>query len=152
MGNTYTQIHIQVVFAVKYRNALLAKEWRERLYQYMIAIINDMGHKALAIGGTENHIHLFFGFRPTQSLSSLILRLKRETSEWINNEKLTKCLFRWQNGYGAFSYSMSHVPYVIRYVLNQESHHAKRTFREEYLDFLKKNEVEYDERYLLEEI
>ena len=151
MGNTYTQIHIQVVFAVKNRNALIAKEWRERLYKYMCAIINDQGHTTLAIGGTENHIHLLFGFCPAQSLSSLILRIKRETSEWINKEGLTKSLFRWQNGYGASSYSKSQLPYVIRYILNQEKHHAKRTFREEYLDCMKKNGIEYDEKYLLED-
>jgi REP element-mobilizing transposase RayT len=116
------------------------------------SIINDQGHKTLAIGGVENHIHLFFGFRPTQSLSSLMLRVKRETSEWINKEILTDSRFQWQNGYGAFSYSKSHVPNVIRYILNQEAHHANRSFREEYLDILRKNEVEFDEQYIFEDI
>lgn len=87
MNNTYTQIHIHTVFAVQNRNSLLSTEWRQRLYQYMVSIINDQGHKALAIGGTSNHVHILFGFRPTQSLSSLMLRLKRETSEWINTEE-----------------------------------------------------------------
>lgn len=152
MGNTYTQIHIQTVFAVKYREALILPEWRERLYQYTASIINDQGHKTLAIGGVENHIHLFFGFRPTQSLSSLMLRVKRETSEWINKEIYPDHRFQWQNGYGAFSYSKSHVHNVIRYILNQETHHAKRSFREEYLDILRKNEVKFDERYIFEDI
>ena len=152
MSNTYTQIHIQTVFAVKYREALILPEWRERLYQYTASIINDQGHKPLAIGGVENHVHLFFGFRPTQSLSSLILRVKRETSEWINKEILTNRRFQWQNGYGAFSYSKSHVPGVIQYIMNQEAHHAKRPFREEYLDMLRKNEVEFDEQYIFEDI
>lgn len=152
MGGTYTQIHIHVVFAVKHRKALISAEWRERLYQYMTSIINNQGHKLLAIGGTANHIHLFFGYRPVQTLPSLILRLKRETSEWINKEKLTQIRFQWQEGYGAFSYSKSHVHNVINYILNQEAHHAKRSFREEYLDMLKKNEVKYDERYLLEDV
>jgi len=152
MGNTYTQIHIQTVFAVQNRDALISSEWRERLYQYMASIINDQGHKTLAIGGTENHVHVLFGFRPTQSLSSLMLRVKRETSEWINKENLTNFRFQWQNGYGAFSYSKSHVPGVIQYIMNQEAHHAKRPFREEYLDMLRKNEVEFDERYVFEDI
>ena len=152
MGNTYTQIHIQAVFAVKFRDALISSEWRQRLFEYMATIIKDQGHKPLAIGGVENHVHLFFGFRPTQSLSSLILRVKRETSEWINKEILTNRRFQWQNGYGAFSYSKSHVPNVIRYILNQEAHHANRSFREEYLDILRKNEVEFDEQYIFEDI
>ena len=152
MSNTYTQIHIQTVFAVKFREALISPEWSDRLYQYMASIVNDQGHKTLAIGGVANHVHLLFGFRPAQSLSSLMLRVKRETSEWINREHFTNFRFQWQNGYGAFSYSKSHVPNVIRYILNQEAHHAKRSFREEYLDMLRKNEVEFDERFIFEDI
>jgi REP element-mobilizing transposase RayT len=152
MSNTYTQIHIQTVFAVRNRDALISTEWRERLFKYIASIINDQGNKTLAVGGTANHIHLFFGFRPTQSLSSLMMRVKRETSDWINREGLTHCQFQWQAGYGAFSYSKSHVPKVVQYILNQESHHAKRSFREEYLDMLKKNEVEFDERYIFEDV
>ena len=152
MSNTYTQIHIQTVFAVKFREALISPEWSDRLYQYMASIVNDQGHKTLAIGGVANHVHLLFGFRPSQSLSSLMVRVKRETSEWINREHLTNFRFQWQNGYGAFSYSKSHVPRVIKYILNQEAHHAKRSFREEYLDMLRKNEVEFDERFIFEDI
>ena len=152
MSNTYTQIHIQTVFAVQCREALISPEWNERLYQYIVSIVNDQGHKTLAVGGVANHVQLLFGFRPTQSLSSLMMRVKRETSEWINKERLTKFRFQWQEGYGAFSYSKSHVPDVIRYILNQEAHHAKRSFREEYLDMLRKNEIEFDERYIFEDI
>ncbi len=152
MSNTYTQIHIQTVFAVKYREALISPQWSERLYQYMAAIVNDQGHRTLAIGGISNHVHLLFGFRPTQSLASLMLRVKRETSEWINREKLTNFRFEWQEGYGAFSYTKTHVPIIIQYILNQESHHAKRSFREEYLDMLRKNEIEFDERYIFHDI
>ena len=152
MSNTYTQIHIHAVFAVKYRKALLSKDWRDSLFKYMATIINDQGHKTLAIGGTENHVHLLFGFRPTQSLSSLIMVLKRETSEWINREGLTPSVFRWQEGFGAFSYAMSQLPNVIHYILNQEAHHAKTTFRKEYVDILKTNEVDYDERYIFDDV
>ena len=152
MSNTYTQIHIQTVFAVQCREALISPEWNERLYQYIASIVNDQGHKTLAVGGVANHVHLLLGFRPTQSLSSLMMRVKRETSEWINKERLTKFRFQWQEGYGAFSYSKSHVSGVIQYILNQEAHHAKRSFREECLDMLRKNEVEFDERYIFEDI
>ena len=152
MSNTYTKIHIHTVFTVKKREELISNEWRDRLYKYMVSIINDQGHKALAIGGTANHVHILFGLCPNKSLSSLMLRLKRETSEWINNEKLTKSIFRWQKGYGAFSYSPSHVPNVTKYILNQEAHHAKQTFRDEYLNILQKNNVEYDERFVFDSI
>ncbi|MBQ9435909.1 MAG: IS200/IS605 family transposase [Bacteroidales bacterium] len=152
MNNTYTQIHIQAVFAVKYRESLISSEWKRRLYQYMIAIINDQGHKTLAIGGTANHLHILFGFRPTQSLSSLMLRVKRESSEWINKEHLTKRKFQWQEGYGAFSYTKKDLPTIIQYIQNQEIHHEKKPFREEYLELLKRHEVEYDERYIFDDI
>lgn len=152
MGSTYTQIHIHAVFAVKNRTALLSKEWRDRFYQYMGCIIKDQGHKVLAIGGTSNHVHLFFGLHPSQSLSSLMLRVKRETSEWINREKLTLGRFQWQNGYGAFSYSKSQISNVINYIQNQEQHHARKSFREEYLDILEKFGIEYDVRYMLDDI
>lgn len=152
MSNTYTQIHIQTVFAVKYRAALISPEWSDKLYRYMASIVNDQGHKTLAIGGVANHVHLLFGFRPTQSLSSLMLRVKRETSEWINKERLTNVQFRWQEGYGAFSYSKNHVRGVIQYILNQEKHHSKKCFKEEYLQMLRENDVTFDERYIFLDI
>ena len=152
MSNTYTQIHLQTVFAVKYRDALISTEWRERLFQYMTAIFQSEGHKVLAVGGTNNHVHILFGFRPNKSLSDLMLRVKRETSEWTNQKGLTRFRFQWQEGYGAFSYSKGDVPNIIHYVLNQETHHAKTSFREEYLEMLRKNEVEYDERYIFEDV
>ncbi|MBO4488890.1 MAG: IS200/IS605 family transposase [Bacteroidales bacterium] len=150
--NTYTQIHIQAVFAVRYREALIEPSWRERLYQYLTAIVQEQGHQILAVGGTVNHIHILFGMRPTQSLSSLMLRVKRETSEWINQKGFCQGEFAWQSGYGAFSYSKSQVPKVVSYIQNQERHHAKRTFREEYLDILKKAAVKFDERYIFEDV
>lgn len=152
MSNTYTQIHIQTVFAVKYRAALISPEWSDKLYRYMASIVNDQGHKTLAIGGVANHVHLLFGFRPTQSLSSLMLRVKRETSEWINKERLTNVQFRWQEGYGAFSYSKNHVRGVIQYILNQEKHHSKKCFKEEYLQMLRENDVTFDERFIFLDI
>ncbi|MCR4966012.1 MAG: transposase [Bacteroidales bacterium] len=152
MGNNYIQIHIQTVFAVKNREALIAKEWRDELYKYLNTIIKDQGHKPLAIGGTDNHIHIFFGLNPAQSLSSLVLRLKRESSEWINRKGFTKKRFEWQKGYGGFSYTKKLVPIVIRYILNQEKHHQRKSFREEYLDILRKNEIEYNEKYIFDDV
>lgn len=152
MNNTYSQIHIHVVFAVKYREALIESSWRERLYQYIATMINNKGHKTLAIGGTPNHIHILLGLRPYQSISSLVLMVKRDSSAWINNEHLTPKRFQWQSGYGAFTYSKSHLPRVIKYIVNQEQHHKKQTFRDEYIDILKKNEVDYDERYVFDDV
>ncbi|MBR0305093.1 MAG: IS200/IS605 family transposase [Bacteroidales bacterium] len=149
---TYTQIHIQSVFAVRHREALMDVSWRDRLYQYLSAIINDQGHRTLSIGGTDNHIHILFGMRPNQSLSSLMLRVKRETSKWINDNHFCGGRFEWQSGYGAFSYSKSQLPKVVAYIQNQEQHHAKRSFRDEYLDMLRKAEVNFDERYIFEDI
>jgi putative transposase len=152
MSNTYTQLHIQCVFAVKYRDAIISKLWKERLHKYIIAIINNNGHKLLAVNSMPDHLHLFFGMRPNQSLSDLMRLVKGDSSEWINNQKLVTGKFRWQEGYGAFSYSKSHVDAVVKYIINQENHHCKKTFLEEYTDMLKKFEVEYEEQYLFKQL
>ncbi len=152
MSNTFTQIHIQCVFAVKYREALIDASWKDRLHKYIIAIVQNNGHKVLAINSMPDHLHLFFGMRPKQSLSDLMRLVKGDSSEWINKEKLVKKTFRWQEGYGAFSYSKSQTDVVVNYVLNQENHHKKTTFLEEYRDFLEKFEVEYDEQYIFKEL
>jgi len=152
MANTYTQIHVHAVFAVQNRMSLINQSWQERLYQYMIAVIQKHGHKVLSIGGMPDHVHVLFGFRPTQALSNLIQEVKRDSSAWINKEKLVMGRFSWQEGYGAFSYSKSHISQVANYIETQEQHHKKRTFREEYIEFLKKFEVEYHEQYIFNEI
>ena len=148
MSNTYTQIHIQCVFAVKYRDSVIDNSWKERLHKYIIAIINNNGHKLLSINSMPDHLHLFFGMRPNQSLSDLMRLVKGDSSEWINNQKLVKGKFRWQEGYGAFSYSKSHTDAVIKYIINQEEHHRKQTFLEEYTQLLKKFDVDYNEQYI----
>ena len=152
MANTYTQIHIHAVFAVQNRMSLIKKDWEERLHQYITGIVQNHGHKILSIGGMPDHIHLLFGFRPTQSLSELIQNAKRDSSEWINKEKLVTGKFSWQEGYGAFSYSKSQISQVIRYIENQETHHKKRTFIEEYKKILNDFGLEYDERYIFKSI
>ena len=151
MANTYTQIHIQFVFAVKYRIALIQPSWKDRLYQYITGIIQNNEHKMLQINGMPDHIHIFIGMRPIQAISSLIQNVKTESSKWIKENKFCNASFAWQEGYGAFSYSNSHVPDVIRYIQNQEIHHKKETFLNEYIKMLKVFEIEYDEKYLFKE-
>jgi putative transposase len=151
MANTYTQIHLQFVFAVKYRNGLIHASFKEELYKYISGIIKENNHKLLAINGMPDHLHIFIGMRPSQSISDLLQDIKGSSSKWINEKKFLKVKFEWQEGYGAFSYSKSHVNNVISYIQNQENHHKKETFREEYLKFLKVFEIEYDERYIFKE-
>ena len=152
MANTYTQIHIHAVFVVKYRHALIDKTWREKLYKYISGIIEKQGHKLLAINGMPDHLHIFFGMRPTQSISKLMQDIKGDSSKWINTNKFAKGKFEWQSGYGAFSYSKSQVNLVIDYIKNQEAHHHKKTFTDEYKEMLEKFNVEYDERFLFKDI
>lgn len=151
MANTYTQIHIQFVFVVKYRKGLIEASFKEELYQYISGIVKHYDHKLLAINGMPDHVHVFIGMRPTQSISDLMQDIKGSSSKWINDKKFLKVKFEWQSGYGAFSYSKSHVQNVINYIKNQENHHKKQTFRDEYLDFLKKFDIEYDERYIFKD-
>ena len=148
MANTFTQIHIHAIVAVKFRAAVIMPAWKERLHQYITAILQNNTHKMLAINSMSDHLHFLFGFRPTQSLSDLMRIVKGESSEWINKQKFTPSIFRWQEGYGAFSYARSQVKAVAQYVEDQEIHHHKKTFLEEYQDFLEKFEVEYDPQYI----
>ncbi len=152
MANTYTQIHIQTVFTVQNRDCIIKKAWKDELYKYISGIIQNHGHKVLAINGMPDHIHIFFGMRPTQSLSDLMQDIKGDSSKWIKQKGFVKVRFAWQEGYGAFSYSKSHVDSVIDYIKNQDIHHRKKTFIEEYHDFLEKFEVDYDERYVFEPV
>src|SRR6187431_2542965 len=145
MANTYTQLHIQLVFAVKYRAALIQKEWKERLHQYITGIFQYNKHKMLQINSMPDHIHILIGMRPHQSISSLIQNVKTESSKWINTERFCPKHFAWQDGYAAFSYSKSQVPDVVRYIQDQEAHHKKETFLDEYKKFLKAFEIDWDE-------
>ncbi len=151
MPNTYTQIHIQFVFAVKYRAALIGKEWKERLHQYMTGIFQGNNHKMLQINSMPDHIHIFIGMRPHQSISSLMQNVKTESSKWVKEQNLCHS-FAWQEGYGAFSYAKSQVPDVIRYIQNQEQHHQKENFLDEYRKFLRAFEIQWDERYIFKEL
>ena len=136
MANTYTQIHIQAVFVVQNRDCIILKSWKDELYKYITGIIQNHNHKVLAINGMPDHVHVLIGMRPTQSLSELMQDVKGGSSNWINQKGFVKGKFSWQEGYGAFSYSKSHVDAVIEYINKQEKHHRKKTFIDEYFEFL----------------
>jgi len=150
MAGTYTQIYIQYVFAVKGRENLLQKHWRDEVFKYMAGIIKGKGQKPIIVNGVENHVHVFVGLKPSMSISDLVRDIKNNSTNFINEQKYVNKRFQWQEGYGAFSYAHSQINDVYQYILNQEAHHAKKTFHEEYLDFLQKFEIEYDERYLFD--
>jgi len=151
MANTYTQLHVHLVFGVKYRRALIHKSWKDELYKYMGGIIQNQGHKILLINGVEDHVHLLAGLRPVQSISDLMEKVKGDSSGWINIRQFLPVHFNWQGGYGAFALSKTHIDRVYKYILNQEEHHRKRTFREEYIDLLQENGIEFDEKYIFKD-
>ena len=152
MANTYTQIHIQAIFAVQNRKCLIQKSWQDELYKYITGIVQNHNHKLLQINGMPDHVHVFIGMRPTQSVSDLLKIIKGDSSTWINQKGLLKSRFSWQAGYGAFSYGKSQVPNVIKYIQNQEEHHKRKTFIQEYVEFLKAFEIDYDERYIFKPV
>jgi putative transposase len=148
MAGTYSQIYIQVVFAVQGRQNLLHKDWREEVFKYMAGIIKNKGHKPIIVNGVEDHVHLFLGLKPAMALSDLMRDVKNNSSNFINDHHWVKGRFCWQEGYGAFSYSHSQIENAYNYILNQEEHHGKQTFKDEYIGTLKKFEIEHDEGYL----
>jgi len=147
-NNTYSQLYIQCVFAPKYRAALLDPSWDERLRMYISGIVRNNEHKMIAINNMPDHLHLFVGLNPKQSISEMMKLIKGDSSEWINREKLTTRKFYWQDGFGAFSYGKSQVDNVVKYIENQQEHHTKISFLDEYRKMLEKFEIEYDERYI----
>lgn len=151
MPNTFTQLHIQFVFAVKYRAALIQPAWQTQLHQYITGIVQHNQHKMLQVNSMPDHIHIFIGLRPVQAISALVQNIKTETSKWIKQNNFCAAPFAWQEGYGAFSYSKSHVPAVIQYIQNQQAHHSKQTFLDEYRQLLKVFEIPYDEKYIFTE-
>jgi putative transposase len=152
LANTYHQVYIQAVFAVKYREAVIAKDWRPTLLGVIGNLINETGCKTIIVNGVEDHVHCFLGLKPVVSMSELMKTVKAKSSKYVNDHKLTKNRFEWQEGYGVFSYSQSHIDNVYQYIANQEEHHKKRTFREEYVEFLEKFNVPYDEQYIFADL
>lgn len=147
---TFSQIYIQVVFAVKGRNSLIKKEWEEELYKYITGIVQNKGQKMLAINGMPDHIHFLIGMKPSCCLSDLVREVKKSSNAFIKEKKFSKFKFEWQEGYGAFSYSHSALENVIGYINNQKEHHKTKHFKEEYKDFLIKLQIEHKDEYLFE--
>ncbi|NVK84382.1 MAG: IS200/IS605 family transposase [Cytophagia bacterium] len=152
MANTYTQLHIHVVFAVQNRKSLIRPEWANDLYKYITGIIQNHKHRVLQINGMPDHVHILLGLRPSQALSELMKQVKQDSSKWINQQGYVRGKFSWQTGYGAFSYSKSQVPQVIRYIQNQKDHHKTKSFQEEYLEFLKAFQIDFNETYIFKDI
>lgn len=150
MANTYTQLYVQIVFAVKGHHHLIPKNRKEELHQYITGIVQNRGQKMLAVHCMTDHTHIFIGFGPTLTIADLVRHIKQATSIWVKEKGLAKSTFSWQEGYGAFTYAQSQVKAVVQYVLNQEEHHRIKTFQEEYMAFLRKFEVPYDPRYVFE--
>jgi REP element-mobilizing transposase RayT len=150
MPGTYSQIYIQIVFAVKGRENLIHKEWNVDLHKYLAGIIKGKEQKPIIINGMPDHIHAFIGLRPSMAISDLVRDMKNNSTNFINENKFVKGKFSWQEGYGAFSYAHSQLDNVYNYILNQEEHHKKKTFREEYYEFLKKFNVGFEEKYLFD--
>jgi len=150
MANTYTQLYVQIVFAVKGRENLIGEKFREELEKIMCSIVTDNKSKPIAVYCNPDHTHIFVGLHPSISVSKMAEAIKSGSSGWINREKKIVGNFSWQEGYGAFSYSKSHIDAVVKYILNQPEHHKRKSFKEEYLDYLKKFDIPYDDQYLFD--
>jgi REP element-mobilizing transposase RayT len=150
MAGSFSQMYVQIVFATKGHDNLMAKLWRTELHKYISGIITNKGQKSIIVNGVSDHIHIFVGLKPSMAASDLVRDVKNNSANFVNQKGFTRNKFSWQEGAGYFTYGHSQIQNVYQYILNQEDHHRKRTFREEYLDFLKKFEVPYDERYLFE--
>ena len=150
MPNTYTQLLTQLVFAVKGRQNFIEEPIRERVEKFICGTATTRKHKPLAIYCMTDHLHFLIGLNPDQSIANLVKEIKIATNSFINDNQLTKQHFYWQDGYGAFFYSRSALDKVVKYILNQKEHHKKKAFKQEYISFLEKFEVKYDEKYLFE--
>ena len=149
MASTFSQIYIQYVFAVKGRENLLQKPWRDEVFKYIAGIIKGKNQKPIIVNGVADHVHVFVGLKPAMSISDLVRDIKNNSSNFINEQKFIKGKFSWQEGYGAFTYSIKEKDRLIEYVKNQEEHHRKKSFREEYVKLLDEHGIEFDEKYLL---
>ena len=150
MSNTYTQIYIHIVFAVKGRHALIPKQHKAELHQYIIGIIRKKNQTMIQINSMPDHIHILVGITPDTAISNLVRDIKAHSSKFINNKRWVIGRFEWQVGFGAFSYARSQLDDLIKYIKNQEQHHLRKTFREEYLEILKRFNVDYDEKYVFD--
>ncbi len=151
MANTYTQLYVHLVFAVKGKGNLISRKWKDTLYRYITGIITKKGQKLMVINGMSDHIHILISVNPDCKLSDLVRDIKSNSSKWINENKYLTGKFEWQNGFGAFSVSQSQIQIVVNYILNQEEHHRKKTFREEYIDFLKAYQIDFNINYIFDD-
>lgn len=152
MANTYTQIYLHVIFAVKGRDNLISSTWKEELYKYITGIVTNKNQKLIAINGMPNHVHLLVGLKPDIALSDLIRDVKANSSKFINDKQWVMGKFEWQSGFSGFSYSHSQLDVIINYIRNQEEHHKTKSFKEEYIEFMKRYEIDYKTEYLFEEV
>ena len=143
-------MYVHLVFSPKRREALIRRSWKNELEKYVTGIVQNHKHKMLAIGAMPDHIHLFIGYNVNHLIPDLVEEIKTSSNAWVRKNNLSKFRFDWQKGYGAFSHSRSQLDTVVKYVLNQEDHHKRKTFREEYLDILRKNEIEFKNEYVFE--
>lgn len=150
MANTYAQCYLHLVFAVKNREALISKSWRDELEKYITGIVQNHKHKMLAIRAMPDHIHIFIGYNVNQLVPDLVEEIKTSSNAWIKAKRISAFKFDWQKGYGAFTHARSQLDTVVKYILTQEEHHRKSSFREEYLDMLRKNDIEFNEKYVFD--
>jgi len=150
MANTYTQFYAHLVFAVKNRNALIKHQWKDELEKYISGIAQNHKHKMLAIGSMPDHIHIFIGYNVNHLIPDLVEEIKTSSNKWIKQNNLSRFQFEWQKGYGAFSHSLSQIDNVVKYILDQEGHHKKKSFKIEYLEILKKNDIQFNDDYLFD--
>ena len=150
MGDSYTQLYIQLVFAVRHRQSFIQRAWAKQLYKYITAVMENNNHKMLAINGMPDHIHIFFGLNPAISISDTVKDIKRASNNWINSNKFINESFAWQNGYGAFSYDRSSLQQVCNYIEKQEDHHCRISFKQEYILLLTESEIQFKHEYLFE--
>ena len=150
MANTFSQIYLQFVFAVQNRQCLIAKSNKEELHKYINSLVQHRNNKMLAVNCMPDHIHLFVGFKPNVLISDFVKEIKVESNDFINQKNWTNGKFKWQEGYGVFSYSHSHIDNVVQYVMNQEVHHQQKTFKQEYLNMLQKSEIAFEDKYLFD--
>lgn len=150
MANTYTQLNVHAVFSVKGRGNYISKEWIDELHKYLAGTLKETKNYSLAVGGVKDHVHIFFELNPSISVSDVMKNVKSKSSKWINTKNFVAGKFEWQSGYGAITYSRSQRNDVIKYIMKQEEHHGKHSFKDEYLELLRRNEIKYEDAYIFE--
>jgi REP element-mobilizing transposase RayT len=150
MANTYTQCYIHLVFSPKNRDALIKIEWKNNLEKYITVVVQNRKHKLLAINAQPDHIHILIGYYLSDLIPDLVEDIKTSSTHWVKENRFSPFKFEWQKGYGAFTHSKSQIDTVVKYIINQDNHHKKKSFKDEYLEMLRKNEVEFDEKYVFD--